>query len=127
MIRILKIIVSPSATSSYTVIGYDIQGCSSQASITQVVDQCLGVRSEKGFIEFEFYPNPVNDILFFKMEEISTEIELEIYSSIGELLFLDTVNESVGSIKTDALSPGIYFVNFTKNGQIIINKSFIKQ
>lgn len=121
-----QIVVSPPSTSSYTVVGYDVQGCSSQTTIIQTVDQCLGFRPYAKAVDFEFYPNPVKDLLYLKMNGLNGNLTVEIYSSTGSLLATEVVNNKT-SLPMEDYPSGVYFIRLSKLGQASLKKSFIKQ
>ena len=65
------------------------------------------------------YPNPANDVIFVKGEEIQS---VEIYNSIGVKVVSKNVNNSE-SIDIADLASGMYFVRvLDKNGNISTTK-----
>ena len=79
----------------------------------------LDVESVESDNEVMIYPNPANDVIFVKGEEIQS---VEIYNSIGVKVVSKNVNNSE-SIDIADLASGMYFVRvLDKNGNISTTK-----
>lgn len=71
-----SIVISPTTTTSYTVHG-SLLGCTSSATITQVVEECVGLsRNSLEQKILRIYPNPVIDILNITSESKVREVEI---------------------------------------------------
>ncbi len=121
-----QIVVSPNVSSTYTVTGYNVQGCFSQATISLVVESCLGLANNQGAVDFQFFPNPVVDMLFFKGNRVDGETEAKIFNTEGKMIFRGRLNEQF-SLSFENSSAGIYLVSLISNGEEILKKSIIKQ
>jgi len=65
--------------------------------------------------DFNFYPNPVTDILNLKS---SSPIEsIEIYSLLGQKIFDLTINSTSFELNISSLSSGIYVLKIISNGE----------
>lgn len=61
-----NIVVSPTNTTSYTLTGTDINGCSNSASITQSVSLCTGIAQLVHESSVSVSPNPFTDVITIK-------------------------------------------------------------
>jgi hypothetical protein len=76
-------------------------------------------------LDFSIYPNPVADVLSIHNSE-STDYNVAIYNSIGELVLMHHNQGNKAVIYLSALSSGVYFVNIsTVNG--LVAKKFLKE
>jgi hypothetical protein len=116
-----SISVSPTATTSYSVMGTDNIGCIGLATITQSVDLCQGFtdldNETSGML---VYPNPATNVLNIVTNNISSNVL--IYNSIGSLIYNEI---HFNSIKLDIknLVKGIYFLELTNSENNITQKS----
>ena len=77
--------ISPTVTTSYTVTGTGLNGCTNKAVVTQSVSSCAGITDlQSTHIEVSIFPNPSSTNLTVKTdEEIQT---ISIYNSLGALV-----------------------------------------
>lgn len=69
------------------------------------------------------YPNPVQDVLTVEFAEVSTDTELSLYNSMGQLIKQVTVNASGATeISFSDMPSGVYFVNVTVEGKNLTHK-----
>ena len=83
-------------------------------SIFFVAGECdiLGV-SDLTSVDFNFYPNPVNDVLTIQSKE--TIASIDVYNVMGQIV-LNSSTISQGKIDLSALNSGIYLVKATFDG-----------
>lgn len=119
--------ISPTVTTTYTVTITNTLGCTSSASVTQIVSNCGGV----GLYENEanniinIYPNPVNDILNIDLSNHDAS-NISIINALGEIVFTENVSANHLSLKTNNLISGIYFIKVESKHKTSTIK-FIKQ
>ena len=120
-----SISVSPSVTTTYTVIGTDANGCNNTTTITQSVSACTGLQ-QLGVESWEFavYPNPNNGEFTISVTGLEKMPLVEIYNTIGKLVFKDVLTSEKNTFNTN-LAAGIYFINLIDNGKIISTKKLI--
>lgn len=112
------ITVSPGVTTTYTVIGYNAQGCSNSSIITQSVATCTGVDELNALNEISIFPNPSNGEFTVK----GVKGIVEIINSIGQTVYTSEINSD--ELKVTGLASGIYYlrvVNTKGSKKIIIN------
>ncbi|MDN3678683.1 T9SS type A sorting domain-containing protein [Flavobacterium paronense] len=92
-----------------------------QAAIQRVFNESLGVKGEEKF-QFHIYPNPIaNQFTIMSSDLISTDAVIEIYTSLGQLVY--TSNLPIDKIiDASQLSSGLYFVKVSEMGKSFIQK-----
>lgn len=107
-----QIIVTPSVSTTYTVVGITNDGCQNTAQIQVKVNACTGVFEHTVGQEFNLYPNPANEQL-----TISSELEmvLEMYTIKGQLMKTIRINNGTTRIDVSDLTKGLYL--FKAQGQ----------
>jgi len=121
------IIISPSITTNYSLIGTATNGCQNTANYTQNVIQCTNLLGQNNNSEslLNIYPNPFkNTITIFRNEQTISEIK--IYNALGSLVFSEKKNQYTIEIDLKNLNSGIYLVS-VKNSSIITFKKIIKE
>ncbi|MDX2173188.1 MAG: SBBP repeat-containing protein [Bacteroidota bacterium] len=118
--------VTPTATTIFTVTGSNSFNCSNTATISQVVDACVGLK-ENSFSQekISVYPNPASDKLIVKAENQIEEILISDLNSkiISRYRLEDGAFEQ--SIDLNHLSNGLYFV-IVKTERGTVNIKLIK-
>ncbi len=119
----VSIIVTPSVTTNYTVVGTNTLGCNNASIITQSVSACTGVASyQNSATEIKAYPNPTNGNVTI---ELSTETTLFIYNSIGEIIMNEVLQAGDHQINLSAEANGVYMVKAI-NGHSVSTLKIIK-
>lgn len=99
-------IVSPTITTNYVLIGSN-GPCTSSIVATQSVSVCTGINEiDLNNIEFLISPNPFKDELNIKTKGIQ---EVLMFDVNGKLVLSKQI-EGFGTIHTEHLSKGIYFI-----------------
>ncbi|MBA3663795.1 MAG: T9SS type A sorting domain-containing protein [Bacteroidetes bacterium] len=126
-----SIVVSPTLTTTYSVVGTSTMGCKIPATITQSVSSCLGVfnSNEIEDIQLKIYPNPANDILNveLKKQNSNEDYKIEIVNILGQLLIEEKMilNTTVATINTKGLVNGVYFLNLKSSNSTKVTKMFL--
>jgi hypothetical protein len=135
------IVVIPLTTSTYTVIGTDVHGCTGTASATVTIKLLggLGLRTssdgatgiaiptdkEEPVYEIASYPNPSNGI--FYVRNAPKNAIVEVHSIIGEKVFSKDVQEEVEEIDLGSRSTGIYILRVNHKGLVIHHEKIIRR
>lgn len=120
-------VVSPTATTTYTIVGTDVNGCQDTTLITQNVSLCNGIASE-GNLETDVLlvmPNPNNGVFILKTE---TDLHLVLTNELGQViqtLSLDDSNAHTWQINN--LATGIYFISGANNSLHVQQKIIVTQ
>ena len=97
-----SITVSPTETTTYTVTGFNNDGCEAQAEITVTV---AGTSVDENSLQvIEIIPNPANDKIQVKAEELKSVC---IYNAYGQMV---SSYSETDTIDVSSLSNGIYYI-----------------
>ncbi|WP_317896644.1 T9SS type A sorting domain-containing protein [Aurantibacillus circumpalustris] len=112
----LSMVVSPTATTIYTVIGnHANSACKSTSVFTVNVSPCAGMRQDQlpdGPV-LKIYPNPSGS--YFTIES-KQKIKITVFDHLGRLVYSAELVEGVNHIPADALESGIYFISTSIKG-----------
>ncbi len=108
-------IASPSATTTYTVIVTDVNGCSNSDSVLVTVNVLTGISQTANGINLSVFPNPTNDELNVTGSKIADgEYQFELRNVIGQTMFKDNIVVTDHSIQKQYsmanFSEGMYFL-----------------
>jgi len=93
--------------------------CGRDSTISTTIDETI-------FSEIKIFPNPNNGQFTIQLpENYSDATTIEIYNTLGELVFSKTENKKQITINVESLSEGIYFMK-TKNENNYTSTRFIK-
>jgi hypothetical protein len=108
--------VSPSSTTTYTLIGTSAQGCTAQAVYELNVTECVGLNQNTASLNgIQVYPNPSNGV--FNIEWKSGAVKSAEVSDIsGRVVYTASSELDVMSINLTGFSNGVYFVKVQSNG-----------
>lgn len=117
------IVITPTATTVYTVNGYSQEGCESAAVVvTQNVAACAGIAMNE-LSEFAVYPNPNNGSFIISAPY---NANYSIMNAAGQLISEGQTGTGNTQINLGDYSNGLYFVRIQSNNQASVIK-VIKQ
>lgn len=118
------IAVSPTITTSYTVNGTNSNGCVNSALFTQSVSACTGINQVSVLTsDLKVYPNPNNGDFILTT---STDINLNIVNSLGQLVKTVSLNESNSrQLTISNFANGIYYIVGQEGDQTIKQKIIV--
>jgi hypothetical protein len=125
------LVVIPIATTTYSVVGTDINGCtgSASATITLNLSGGLGLRTSSTTPDNDVstlsessepithYPNPTDGVFYLKNAPKNSTIE--VYSIIGERVFSGAAKTEDQEIDVSARPTGIYILKVQSQGQVV--------
>lgn len=116
-------IITPTATTTYTVYGTGLDGCVGMAAFTQSVNACTGlITIATANSAFQLYPNPNNGSFVIKAD---SDLMITIINETGAVIKVVNLNESNNrSIILSGLESGIYFV-YGQNGSSRIQQKLV--
>lgn len=118
-----SIIVTPTMTTTYTVNGAGMVGCSYSGSITQNVNACVGIE-EYNIDQIDIYPNPTNNILqIIDVQNSFENAQVEIMNTIGQVILKQVYEDAIDVSK---LPTGIYLLRINTSGKQDFYTKFIK-
>lgn len=102
--------VSPSTTTSYSVIGMSSEGCiSEEAQSSVAVDICTGLnensRTENGSVKI--YPNPSSGVLHIESTRGADVLVIDLQ---GRLVFKFNISNGANLISIEQINSGVYFM-----------------
>ncbi|HTA61363.1 MAG TPA: PKD domain-containing protein [Bacteroidia bacterium] len=119
-----SIIVTPTITTTYTVIGSNYT-CNDTATITQVVTICNGIERVNSNVDISIYPNPNNGN--FVIETTSTEKQtIQIIDVTGKLVLQQIINGKA-IIDASSLDNGIYLVQINTSEGLLTRKIIVQR
>lgn len=112
-----SITVSPTITTSYSVVGTSTANCSSSNTYTLNVSACTSINEINNTQEFLFYPNPARNKLHIESNEPIRYAE--IFDLTGKLILTSSERE----LNIEALDQGMYIIRITfDNGNLAVKK-----
>ncbi|MBL7919274.1 MAG: SBBP repeat-containing protein [Bacteroidia bacterium] len=117
------IVISPSVTTSYTVIGTDVNNCSNSSVFTQSVSLCTSILNNGADMRLRAYPNPSNG--FFSIE-IPSFMTLKIFDAVGKLIYNAQLETGSHLIDLSNVTNGLYILKFNNSEQSTILKLIIE-
>jgi hypothetical protein len=121
-------IVSPTATTVYTVTGYALSGCSDTYTLTQIVDPCAGVKEIDGkLIETKIYPNPNSGLFNVSVSSFSEKTSIEVYNQLGQQVYNALIQSEFSKVDMSDLPNGVYMLRVKEGNQVLESLRIIKQ
>jgi hypothetical protein len=118
------IIVSPTVTTTYSVTGTNTNNCSSQSQFVQNVSPCTDIAELDKENAISIYPNPATSEIFI-YSSISESMVVEIYNTIGELVYVDNNYHNSKAIELKNVSKGLYHIAVKVNNELVNTKKLI--
>jgi len=115
-----SIVISPTISGTYSLVGKDANGCTNTTQITQSVSACTGINSYEQEKELVVYPNPGNGT--FTVKSAGNDM-ITISNEMGQVISTKELNENNDhKVQIDGLSQGVYFVigRFVKTKLIVV-------
>ncbi|MBS1635869.1 MAG: T9SS type A sorting domain-containing protein [Bacteroidetes bacterium] len=123
-----NVIISPTVTTAYSVIGEDANGCTESSNFIQVVESCVGIHDIDASSEaIHIYPNPSTGIFIIEGLNSQSQSTLNVYNLLGELIVHNTINTPATVINLQELPSGIYTLCVQQQDKKTYYKSLVKQ
>lgn len=121
------IAVSPTVSTTYTVVGTDANNCTAQTTITQSVSACTNLAKNSDVENFyKILPNPNAGEFIFEASNLTQQSILEVYNSVGQLVHKTEVANGNNYLNLKHLSNGLYYLNLKDKDNKPHKISFIK-
>ncbi|MCC6370711.1 MAG: T9SS type A sorting domain-containing protein [Bacteroidia bacterium] len=123
-----SVVISPTVTTAYSVVGTSTNGCSSTNTVSQTVDLCAGIANNGVGLNvgITVFPNPNNGRFEILLPGL-TNVTVEVYSLVGQQIIRVTDVSTSASVNLTNYDNGIYFVKVIENNKIIANQKVVKQ
>jgi hypothetical protein len=108
-----NIIVSPTVTTTYSVLARSVFGCENNNSITQYILLCTDDMKdvEQIYSLISVYPNPTNSYLEVVIYSITENSYLELVNTLGQIILSQKINDLKSIINLSSYNSGIYYLN----------------
>ena len=117
-----SIVVTPTASITYSVVGKSIANCTVSASITQNVELCTSISELiNNDIKFSIYPNPSSSNVKIDFDS-KKAFNLKIINLVGTLIHEENHIYSGTIVDIGAMAKGIYFIKLSSGKEIYIRK-----
>ena len=122
------IVVSPTVTTTYTVSGTGLNGCTNSTTITQNVSQCTSIQDlPNDSFSVIIYPNPASDLLNIDLRNSNIDKGiLQIINTLGKVVVSEAFNSNNLKININNLTAGIYFVKITSENKQVVKRISIQ-
>ena len=94
-------------------------GCSNTDSTAVMVMECLGLEEWADELGVQVYPNPSNGTFVLQLERVDTEINLQIFSTRGQLIHQELIIQNQSNIQLPNPAPGIYLMQISSEKGVI--------
>lgn len=119
-----SIVVNPTVSTTYTVTGTDINGCSNTVILLQSVSECVGIENQgTTVVNLAIYPNP-NTGKF--TVETPQQVDVQVFDMVGKRILEQRLDAGKTELDLEAFSKGIYLLKVL-NGHHSENHRIIKQ
>ena len=114
-----SIVVTPAATTVYSVSGTNAAGCTNSISVNVMVNSCVGINEISGQAGgISVYPNPANSVLNLDFSTFNNEaVQVEITNTVGQVVLSATVSSQYTSLNIQHLNAGLYIIKTIGNGK----------
>jgi hypothetical protein len=110
-----SITITPSVTTTYTVIGTNTLGCTSSTTVSQAVSPCSGISTNQPLsIDVKLFPNPSNGLINL---EINSTSQVSITNTLSQVILTQKVEGGTHTFNLQNQSKGIYFVKIFQNNK----------
>ncbi len=111
-------VISPSATTTYTIMGTSLLGCSGMTTLTQSVSLCTGIEANfSNSSLISIYPNPTSGILNINYLSGSTK-NLQILDISGRIVLETSVADDTSTLNISNLQSGIYYLKILSTTKV---------
>lgn len=120
--------IQPTLTTSYSVVGVSVDGCTASAVITVTVSDCLRVEDQGTDVaELKIYPNPTYGAFEVTVNSVSGSALLEIYNFAGQRIYAQEIKGLVSTVDLGSYEPDVYTLIFTESKDKKTVRKIIKQ
>lgn len=113
-----NLIVQPTVSTSYSVVGTDVNGCSNSVLITQTVNACTGISGNSPRSKVSLYPNPNNGKFTVRLAG-EGPAQISICNPSGLKVFNSTTDFRSCEIDISGYPNGVYFIEIKQDGYVL--------
>lgn len=140
-----EFVIKPAEKQSYKVTGINTAGCKASVVYTQVVEACVagsggevnpadtdaankksGIDTLNEHLQLSLFPNPNNGEFNLTTNSVSGTSRVEIYNSLGALIYNQLVKEEKSLLDIRNYPNGIYVVRIVESNKVLKQQRLIK-
>jgi hypothetical protein len=114
-------------TYNYTVKGTDANGCSNTGFVSVTVNRCTGLNEQSASASINVYPNPSNGALNVSVGEVSKNMSIKVYNTLGSVVKVQNIAQENTSLNLQDESTGVYFIYVMENDKPVHISRIMKQ
>lgn len=126
-----SIVINPTTASVlvYTVMGTASNNCSKSSTIAITVNLCTGVDGQLSnqTNQVLIYPNPTQNAITIDIDAQNDQFSYALYSSIGQLIHTQKIENKHTKVDLSEQAPGIYFIHILQNNRNLQSIKVIKE
>ena len=116
-----EITIAPTATTTYTVTGTDVNGCENTTEIEIIVETCSSIN--KIDYNYAIYPNPTNDLVNITVENMDyTNASISLMDITGRILSTATLVDTNTTMSLANYPAGLYFIRVQAGEDFFVEK-----
>jgi hypothetical protein len=121
------VVVSPTLVTlnTFTVTGYNAQGCSSTALVNVLVNSCNGLPENPLGREIEFFPNPAHGVLSVRLTSEQPGYSILIFDTQGKTVLAQPLEGIESNINLEYLSRGLYILQIRDQAEILRHSKLV--
>lgn len=118
--------VSPSVTTTYSVIGTS-GSCSNMATATVTVNICAGISETVSEVGFNLYPNPAGNLIQVQVASLYSDTYFELFDLNGRIILREELKSNTTAINIRSMAAGVYMYRIQKNNESLKQGKLIKE
>ena len=119
------VVISPTVTSTYTILGTSALGCTGSVTVNQVVSNCTGIDGHSANTTVtNVFPNPTTGEVTLQLTAGAKKID--VCDLTGKVILSDSTSKDKAHVDLSPFGNGIYFVKIYGNNAVEVIK-IIKQ
>lgn len=105
------LVSTPGLTTNYTLTGMDANGCVNSVNISQVVNDCTGIKNEQSVGSMvKLLPNPNNGVFTVSLETYDSQTKIEVFNSSGQPVKAETLISNNTHFDFNDYGNGLYYL-----------------
>lgn len=121
-----SVVVSPTINTNYVATGSNDGLCFPTAAVSVSVTVCSGLEEIYGNVA-SIYPNPANDLLNVKLNDVFLELSIVVYDAFGKIVLKQSLKQAETLLNIEHLSPGLYYYKLADEAKTLNVGKLMKQ
>ncbi|MCC6372326.1 MAG: T9SS type A sorting domain-containing protein, partial [Bacteroidia bacterium] len=116
-----SVVVSPNASTTYTIMGTDNNGCTGNTTFALAVNACVGLNEISTANGVKVSPNPSNGMFAIEFSN-DADKTVEVCDVTGRIVASSNSTDKKVNINISNLANGIYYVKIQSNKNVEVVK-----